>query len=89
MTGHGDFVTPPPLPEAQPSRLAVVWAGNPQWTDKNLSLADTKPGDSSINIGISDARTAARIPLTPWQAWELVTELVVRLDILGVPGGPR
>lgn len=44
---------------------------------------DALPPMAEGLIGISDGQRTAMMPLTPTQAWELVTELVVRLDILG------
>lgn len=82
MANHGDFVTPPPLPEAQPSRLAMVWEGNPEWTATNLALADTQPGDSSINISLSDGTSTKTMPLDPKQARELAAELAFRAGLL-------
>lgn len=87
MTTNGDFVTPPPIPEAQPSRLAVVWAGNPEWTNRNLSVDNTKPVDSAVNVGITTDKATVVMPLSPRQARELAHELIIRADMVDPKAG--
>lgn len=87
MANHGDFVTPPPLPEAQSSRLAVVWAGNPEWTYRNLSVDNTKPVDSAVDIAITTDKATVVMPLSPGQARELAHELIIRADMIDPKAG--
>lgn len=82
MADNNDSVMPAPLPFDQPARLALVWAGRPEWTDVNLSLEDTKVGDSSVNLLLSDTKRSMAMPLAPEQMLQLAVELLVRLDII-------
>lgn len=82
MAGNDDFVSPLPIQFDQPARLALVWAGRDGWTDTNLSIQDTKPGDSSLNIGLSDKTRAMTMPLAPEQALQFAVEILIRLDII-------
>lgn len=78
----GEFVMPPALQGEAVHRLALVWAGKSEWTDTNLSLADTKPGDSSINLALSDKTHTMTMPVAPEQALQLAVEILIRLDII-------
>jgi hypothetical protein len=76
-----------PVHRESAHRLALVWAGNPEWTDTNLSVADTKPGDSSINVGWSDDKAARSMPVSADQARQIAMELIIRADIIDPQAG--
>lgn len=68
-------------------RLALVWAGDPQWTKQMLSVDDTKPGDSSINLRVSGETSSEAMPLAAEQARDLAAELIIRADIIDPRAG--
>jgi hypothetical protein len=86
MSDASGFIIPPPIETAAVERVAVVWAGDPEQTSCELWVDNTRPGDSSVNVGSSNGSSTIVMPLTPQRARELAHELIIRADLINPLG---